>query len=116
VDPFTARKLHTTGVFDLREFALELKDGRSTGAVDSVFLQLDNKAQINAIDETTNLHLDPATYERLAREGVTDSKDVPIVPGAVELRLVLRDGTTGTVGAVSIPLAQYFPVETGPTN
>jgi len=117
LDPLSARKLHTAGVFDLREFALELNGGRWSGAIDTVFLQLDNKSQIiNAIDETTNLHLDPVTYERLAKEGVSYSKDVPIAPGAVELRLVLRDGTTGTVGAVSIPLAKYFPVETGPAN
>jgi hypothetical protein len=117
LDPLSARKLHTAGVFDLREFALELNGGRWSGAIDTVFLQLDNKSQIiNAIDETTNLHLDPVTYERLAKEGVTYSKDVPIAPGAVELRLVLRDGTTGTVGAVSIPLAKYFPAQTGPTN
>jgi VWFA-related protein len=116
-DPLSARKLHTTGVFDLREFALELKDGRWSGAVDTVFLQLDNKNQIiNAIDETTHLHLDTPTYERLAKEGVTYSKDVPILPGAVELRLVLRDGTTGTVGAVSIPLAKYFPVPSSLNN
>jgi VWFA-related protein len=116
-DPLSARKLHATGVFDLREFALELKDGRWSGAVDTVFLQLDNKNQIiNAIDETTHLHLDTPTYERLAKEGVTYSKDVPILPGAVELRLVLRDGTTGTVGAVSIPLAKYFPVPSSLNN
>jgi len=111
LDPRSDRKLHAVGVFDLREFALQLKDGRWSGAIDTVFLQLDNKNQIiNAIDETTHLHLDPATYERLAKEGVTYSKDVPILPGAVELRLVLRDGTTGTVGAVSVPLAKYFPI------
>jgi hypothetical protein len=75
-----------------------------------------NQVPEHAIDETTNLHLGPSTYERLAKEGVTYSKDVPIAPGAVELWLVLRDGTTGTVAAVSIPLAKYFPVETGPTN
>lgn len=111
LDPRSDRKLHAVGVFDLREFALQLKDGRWSGAIDTVFLQLDNKSQIiNAIDETTHLNLEPATYERLAKEGVTYSKDVPILPGAVELRLVLRDGTTGTVGAVSIPLAKYFPL------
>jgi len=116
VDPLSTRKLHATGVFDLREFALELKDGRWSGAIDTVFIQLDNKNQIiNAIDETTHLHLDAPTYERLAKEGVTYSKDVPILPGAVELRLVLRDGTTGTVGAVSIPLAKYFPASS-PAN
>ena len=117
VDPPSSRKLHAIGVFDLREFALELKGGRWSGSIDTVFLQLDNKNQIiDAIDETTNLHLDLATYERLAKEGVTYSKDVPILPEAVELRLVLRDGTTGTVGAVSIPLAKYFPATTGGSN
>jgi VWFA-related protein len=117
LEPASDRKLHATGIFDLREFALELKDGRWSGAIDTVFIQLDNKHEIiNAIDETTRLHLDTPTYERLVKEGVTYSKDVPILPGAVELRLVLRDGTTGTVGAVSIPLAKYFPVPSSLNN
>src|SRR6202043_2682853 len=46
VDPLSTRKLHATGVFDLREFALELKDGPETAAKSARFIQLDNGHQI----------------------------------------------------------------------
>jgi VWFA-related protein len=111
------RKLHTVASFDLREFALERKDGRWSGAIDTVFIQLDNRNQIiAAIDDTFHLNLDPAKYEQLLKEGVTVTKDVPILPNAVEMRLVLRDGTTGTVGAVGVPLAKYFSAQSSSAN
>jgi len=33
------------------------------------------------------------------------------VPGAAQFRVILRDGTTGKIGSVDIPLAQYFPAK-----
>jgi VWFA-related protein len=111
------RKLHTVASFDLREFALEQRGGRWTGAIDTVFIQLDNRNQIiTAIDETYHLNLDLAKYEQLLKEGVTITKDVAILPNAVEMRVVLRDGTTGTVGAVGVPLAKYFPAQSSSAN
>ncbi|MGB0035524.1 MAG: VWA domain-containing protein [Candidatus Acidiferrales bacterium] len=109
-------KLRTIVYMDLHEFAFGLKDGRWNGSVDSVFIQLDSRNQIiNAVDQTFHLNLEPPTFQRLLKEGTTYTKDIQIQSNAVELRVILRDGVTGTVGAVGVPLAKYFPVHL-PTN
>jgi len=104
------RKLKTVTSFDLHDFAMELKDGRWNGAVDTVYLQMDGKNQIvDAVDQTFQLHLDPALYQRLMAQGMTNSKVLLIRPGAIELKVMYRDAVTGTIGGVSVPLAKYFP-------
>ena len=109
-EPGTDRKLKTVTYFDLHDFALEQKDGRWQGAVDTVYIQMDSQNQIlDASDQTFQLHLDPALYQRLLAQGVTNSKEVLIRPGAIELKVMYRDATTGTIGGVSVPLAKYFP-------
>lgn len=96
--------------FDPREFNFVQKDGRWAADIDSVFIQLDDKNQvIKAIDETFHLKLQPETYERLLREGMTYTRVVPILPTAVELRVILRDASNGNIGDVGVPLGPYFP-------
>jgi hypothetical protein len=34
-----------------------------------------------------------------------------MVPGATQVRVILRDSSTGKIGSVNIPLAQYFPAK-----
>ena len=48
-------------------------------------------------------------YERLLREGMTYTKVVPILPTAVEMRVILRDASNGNIGDVGVPLGPYFP-------
>ena len=111
------RKLRAVAGFDLHDFAMELKDGRWQGAVDTVFLQIDNTGGIvDALDQTFQLHLDPNLYQRLLQQGVTTSKELAIRPNAIELRVMVRDAATGTIGGVSVPLAKYFPVATSSVN
>ena len=111
------RKLHTVTSFDLHDFAMELQDGVWKGTVDIVLLQMDNRGEIiNAEDQTFHLHLDPELYEKYLREGVTNTKDVAILSNAIELRVMLRDGTTGTIGGLTLPLARYFPSSLGGVN
>ena len=58
------------------------------------------------------LHLDNETFERLLRQGLTYSNEMLMVPGATQVRVILRDSSTGKIGSVNIPLAQYFPAKT----
>lgn len=111
------RTLRTLTSMDLRDFAMESKGGRSYGTVDIVILQLDNRGEItDASDRTFHLHLDQATYQRFLKEGVTDTKDVTILPNAIELRVMVRDASTGTIGGLNLPLAKYVPAASGSMN
>jgi hypothetical protein len=107
-----APSLHAVLAFDPHEFNFVQTDGRWAADIDTVFIQLDDKNQvINALDETFHLKLQPETYQRLLREGITYTKVVPILPAAVEMRVILRDASNGNIGDVEVPLARYFPAK-----
>jgi len=111
------RKLRTVTTLDLHDFALELKDSRWYGAVDTVILQMDNRGEIvDAFDQTFHLHLDQSTYQKYLTEGVTNTKDIVVKPNAIELRVMLRDAVSGTIGGANVPLAKYFPAPKTPLN
>jgi len=104
------RNLKLVIAFDPKEFRFEEKDSRWSDSVDGVYIELDNKGQIShAIDETYQLNFEPARFQEFCREGIRYPKEIPIVPGAIELRVILRDTATGNIGDVTIPLAKYFP-------
>ena len=80
-----------------------------------VFLQLNNQNRIiDTIESPYQLTLQPTTYERPPEQGFTLLKELPILPGAVDLRVVLRDPSTAMDGAVAVPLAKYFPEPNAP--
>jgi len=95
--------------FDLREIGMEQKNGRWAGTLRITFLQLDSQQKIvQASDKTFHLNFDPATFERLLKDGMVDTRRVQVVPDATQLAIVLWDASNGNVGSISIPLAKYF--------
>jgi hypothetical protein len=108
----TTRALKTSVLFDLRDVRMAQTDGAYTGAVDIVMLDLNDQNKIlGAVDQTFQLKLPPDLYAKLLKEGVSLTKELPIAPDAVQLRVVVRDANTGTMGTVRIPMADYFPVK-----
>lgn len=95
---------------DLRGIHLEQTDGKYRGAVQAVFLQLNNPGEvIHATDETLEVSLSQSSYDLALREGLRNSRQIHLEPGAGRLCIVLRDVATGNIGAISIPLAKYAP-------
>jgi VWFA-related protein len=93
---------------DLKQFSLELKDGRWLGTIDVGVALLDKKNLIlSGTKETVNLNLDPAKYDTAMKKGLVYRKDIPVLPGAVVLRAILLDEHNGNLGSVGIPLAKY---------
>ncbi len=88
------------------------KEGFWNAVMDTAFVELDERGKIMASTlRPFPLHLDTDTYERLLKEGLTYTNEMLVVPGATQFRVILRDGTTGKIGSVDIPLAQYFPAK-----
>jgi VWFA-related protein len=100
--------------FDLREIGMEQQNGHWLGTLRVVFLQLNSQEEIvQANDRTFHLDLAPARYDRLSREGMVDTRRLQILPDATQLSIVVRDGSNGNVGSISIPVAKY---RSSPTN
>jgi VWFA-related protein len=88
------------------------KDGLWNAVVETAFVELDERGKMLASTlQPFPLHIDTAAYERLLKEGLTYTHEMLIVPGAVHIRVILRDGATGKIGSVDLPLAQYFPAK-----
>ncbi len=109
VDAPGPRSLRTQIHIDLKEFSLELKDGRWMGTIDVGTALLDKKNQIlNGTNETLNLSFDQAKYETALKKGLVYRKDIPVLAGSVVFRAILLDERTGNLGSVGIPLAKYL--------
>jgi VWFA-related protein len=106
----TDRRLSMSVVLDPEDLSVELKDGRWTGALDTMLVQLDDKSTVlSATDDAFQFHLTPDKYQQMTRNGLSYKEDIAVQTGASELRVVVRDASSGKVGAASIPLTQYIP-------
>jgi VWFA-related protein len=104
------RTLNAAVTMDPHQLNLKQQDGRFTGVVELLFIELnDQKRIIYTVDQPYQLTLLPSTYERPPEEGFTIVQDVVILPDATEMRVVLRDISTDMTGAVGVPLVKYFP-------
>lgn len=100
--------------FGAQDVALAEREGQWTGAVDVVFVQLDAKNRIvDSSDETFDLRLSPERLRQVRKDGLNYSKRIAIEGDADNLRVVVRDATTGTVGSVTIPVGPYLPGASG---
>jgi hypothetical protein len=104
---------------DLHEIQMRQQEGRWTGTVRSVFLQLDNERHIlQADDRTFHPDFDAATFKHALQSGISDTREVRIVSNAAQLCIVVRDAGNTNVGSIYLPLARYFPAssKTNPTR
>ena len=112
-----SRTLNLSLVMDPHQLGLKSQDGRWAGVVDLLFYQLDDQHRIiHSRKQPYQLNLLPATYERPPAEGFTLIQVVHVLPNAAQLRVILRENSTGLAGAVGVPLATYFPVRSSVTN
>lgn len=116
-DQKNSRTLSVSVLLDPRQLDLKEHDGRWAGVVDLLFYQLDAQSQvIHTLKQPYQLNLLPTTYDRAPGEGFALTKVVQVLPEATQLRVVLRDSSTGMAGAAGIPLVAYFPARPTATN
>lgn len=95
---------------DLHDIHMEQNNGFWTSALQTVFLQLDQRGEIiEGLDETLQVTLPPLAYEQALKDGLRNTRHVRILPSAAQLCIVLRDPSSGNLGSLSIPLAKYLP-------
>ncbi|MBC8030489.1 MAG: VWA domain-containing protein [Pyrinomonadaceae bacterium] len=118
VSPFVTEgvRLKMTGLFtggsqvkillhvDARDLAfVKSADDIYNGSLDIVAVAFDDNGKpVRQVARTQTLRVPSAAYEHLLRDGVVYSMTVPIQsPGGYQLRLALRDGTSGRLGSDS---------------
>lgn len=101
------RKLNLSISFDTAQFQFQQENGVWNDLLEAAFIQLDNQ---NRVIQTSPLRLplalDSDTYEQLSKQGMVLPRELPILPDTVALQIVVRDGNSGKVGSLHIPLSQ----------
>lgn len=78
-----------------------------TAGLDLLFVQKDDRGrQFNGVTDTMELQLLQANYERVSKERLVYKKTIEMASQANQLRVVMRDAASGTVGTVTIPFRE----------
>lgn len=95
--------------FNPRSIQFDFKDGHFDASANIVLAQLSDKNQIlNAAQKSFPLSFSAGKYEQFLKQQVEFTEEINILPNAARLRVVLCDGKSGKVGAVTVPLAKYL--------
>lgn len=110
VAPASARNLQLQIALDPKQFLLQSSGDRQKGALDMVFVQLDAGANILAADsQHMDINFEQKQYEFLSKAGMILQRHVTALPASEEIRVVVRDLLSGSVGSVTIPVKTFFP-------
>jgi VWFA-related protein len=103
-----ARALNLRIELDPREVLLAREGNRWVGALAVLVAQRKSDGEKTMSGaQTVDLKLEPATYDKLLREGMKLTKRIQLEPGAEELRVVVRDTSSGVTGSVYILLERW---------
>jgi VWFA-related protein len=107
-----SRMLTIQMAMDTHELKLTSKEGRWSGDVEFLFVQLGaGDKPITRQHETFTLNLKPETYEALVKNGTKITGKLKLLPDVVTLRVVGRDVSSGAIGSLVIPIKKLLPAE-----
>jgi len=89
---------------DQRGISLQPTGDKWVGRLDLLFIQKDEAGhQYGGQDDRLDLNLRRDNYDKLIKEGLVYRKTLTFDPKANQLRVIVRDGASGTMGSVTIP-------------
>jgi len=98
----TGGDLDLTLRVDPKSIVLDPQGDRWAGKLDLLFVEKDKHgAQTYGVDDTLSLELRRENYDRVQQEGLMYHRVLPRTGGASEMRVVVRDASTGAVGSVT---------------
>lgn len=75
--------------------------------VDILFVQKDEHGkELKGRNDTLTMTLKEDSYQKIIKEGLVYHQYVPKEPMATQLRIVVRDASSGTTGSVTVPFKQ----------
>jgi VWFA-related protein len=92
---------------DRSSISLEQNKDRWAGRLDVLFVQKDNRGnQYRGITQTIEMNLLQPNYEKVTREGLIYKQVLERERGANQIRVVVRDAASGSIGSVTVPFDQ----------
>ena len=90
---------------DPKTIQLDPQGDRWAGKLDLLFVEKDaHGAQTYGVDDTLSLELKQQNYDRVEKEGLMYHRVLPGTGQAKEIRVVVRDTSTGAVGSITASL------------
>jgi VWFA-related protein len=92
------------------------KEGdRWKAEIDVVYVQKDEHGRLlgDGVTDNVAMALTDANYLKAAKEGLFRQRRVPRQPGAISMRVVVRDVASGSVGSLTIPFSQISDTPQG---
>jgi VWFA-related protein len=109
VDVPGARKVKVEVRVDPDQLHFDLNAGHWTDNVEVAWVELDSSGNdLGHGSKTLNLNFPDEMHDKTLKEGLTFANTIGLMDACVELRLVARDGGTGALGSVNIPLTRIF--------
>lgn len=101
---------------DPKQLLLQDTGDHRKGAIDLFFLQRDASGKrIAAEKQHLDLNFETKQYEYLAKVSMVLERHLTIAPESTELRVVLRDASSGSLGSVTLPTGEFPKNEDAPT-
>jgi VWFA-related protein len=92
------------------DVSFKFDDERDVGSISVMLVQYDTEGQQIWVETSkVKMRLVKDTYEHVRKEGLQFGRNLPLKPGAVELKVIACDDKSSAIGSVSIPLASYLP-------
>jgi len=103
-------KLELQVGLDPKQLLLQSAAGHRKGALDMMFLQQSATGEVlSAEKQHFDVNLEDRQFAYLSRAGMVLLRHVTVDPKAVQLRVIVRDAGSGSVGSVAIPLKSLIP-------
>jgi len=107
----TTRELQVQVRIASNQLHFELTDNHWKDNVDEVWVELGpNGKSIGTMTKTVGMDVPQESFDQLVNQGISFGQTLKLRDDAVELRLVVRDGGSGAIGSVNVPLAGLFPM------
>ena len=92
---------------DRSSINLEQNKNRWAGRLDVLFVQKDNRGnQYRGVTQTIEMNLLRPNYEKVTREGLIYKQVLERERRANQIRVVVRDAASGSIGSVTVPFDQ----------
>jgi VWFA-related protein len=107
--PASAHVLQLRLGVNLKQLLLHENEDHVAGGLDLVFLQKDANGKILAAEKQhVDVKFTQQEFESLSKSGLVLQRRLTIDPRSTEIRVLMRDEGSGSVGSVTVPLSQVL--------
>jgi hypothetical protein len=107
--PASARTLQLQVGVDLKQLLLQDQNHHRTGGLDLLFVHRDAEGDFLAAEKQHfDVNFAHKEYDSLAKTGLVLQRRLLIAPGSKEVRVLVRDASSGALGSVTFPVKTFL--------